>query len=116
MKPDDGPRRILGMLSAVLVWAGAGIAAVLTIATVAVDRARTPVPPFDPGFAAGVVAILALAGALAIVMRVRGLDDLRRSFAACIVATLLIFVTRPEGVIGGSIALVGAAVGVLLGL
>ncbi len=116
MATGDGPRRILEMLSAILVWAGAGIATVLTIATVAVYRVTTPNLPIDPGFAAGVVAIFVLSGTLAILMRVRGFDDLRRHVAACVVATLLIFVARPEGIIGGSVALVGAAIGVLLSL
>jgi hypothetical protein len=110
----DGLRRLLRLLSVALVWLGAAAAATLTIAAFAVDRAnRTPT---DLATVAGVIAILVFAGVLALVMRMRTSNELRRYVAACVFATLLIFVTRPEGIIGGSVALVGGAIGVLRNL
>ncbi|OGS50786.1 MAG: hypothetical protein A3K65_03375 [Euryarchaeota archaeon RBG_16_68_12] len=114
MAPGDGLRRFVRVLSAALVWSGAGIAALLTIATFTVERASGR--PVDSSAAAGIVATLVLAGTLPIVLRVRRLDEVRRYLLACVAATLLIFVTRPEAIIGGSVALVGGAIGVLRNL
>ncbi len=110
--PAEGIRRVLHLLSVALVWAGAGIAAVLTIAAFAVDRVAGN--PVDLATAAGVVAVLVLAGVLGLVMVLPRLKGTRRHLAACVLGTLLIFVTRPEGIVGGSVALVGGALGVLL--
>jgi len=110
--PPDGIRRLLRVLSAALVWIGAAIAAVLAIAAFAVDRVAGRTMGLTT--VAGVVAVLVLAGLLGAVMVLRPLRELRRYLAACVLATLLIFVTRPDGIIGGSVALVGGALGVLL--
>ncbi len=110
----DGLRRFVRVLSAALVWSGAAIAALLAIATFTVERMGGR--PVDPAAAAGIVATLLFAGLLPVVLRLRRFDEVRRSFLVCVVATLLIFVTRPEAIIGGSVALVGGAVGVLRNL
>ena len=99
MAVSDALARVVRLLAPLLVWVGAGIAGLLTIATVTVDRIGGQ--PID------------LAVALPLVMRWPRLKGLRRWIAVCLLATLLVFVTRPEGIIGGSVALVGGAIGVL---
>src|SRR5207245_7154327 len=69
--------------------------------------------PFDLNSLAGVVATFALGAMLPWTLQWRRLDEMRRYFVTCIAATLLVFVTRPEGIIGGSIALAGGVVGIL---
>ena len=103
--------RVVRLLAPLLVWVGAGIAGLLTIATVTVDRIGGQ--PIDLAVALGAAATLAFAVALPLVMRWPRFKGLRRWIAVCLLATLLVFVTRPEGVIGGSVALVGGAIGVL---
>ena len=114
MARGDGVRRIVRVLSSGLVYVGAAIAVVLTVATVTVYRASGT--PIDDAAIPGIIATLVFAGLLPAALWVRRLDELRRFFVACVVATLLVFVTRPEGIIGGSVALVGAAIGVLRNL
>lgn len=106
--------RVVRLLAPFLVWLGAGIAALLTIAAVTVDRIGGK--PIDLAVALGVAATVALALALPLVMRWRRFRILRRWVAVCILATLLVFVTRPEGIIGGSVALAGGTIGVLQNL
>ncbi len=103
--------RVVQLLAPLLVWAGAGIAGLLTIATVTVDRMSGQ--GIGLAVAVGAAATLAFAVALPLVMRWPRIKGLRRWIAVCLLATLLVFVTRPEGIIGGSVALVGGAIGVL---
>jgi len=104
-------RHVSRALAPGLVWLGAGIAVVLLLLSLAADRLRGV--PFDPVSLPGAVAILALAAILPWTLQWKRFDEKRRYFAACIAATLLVFVTRPEGIVGGSIALAGGVVGVL---
>ena len=103
--------RLQRVLAPALVWLGAGIAVILLLLSLAADRLRGVA--FDIPSLAGVVATLALAAALPWSLQWRRFDEMRRYLATCVVATLLVFVTRPEAIIGGSIALVGGVVGVL---
>ena len=104
-------RRVSRALAPGLVWLGAGIALVLLLLTLTADRLRGL--PFDLNSLAGVVATFALGAMLPWTLQWRRLDEMRRYFVTCIAATLLVFVTRPEGIIGGSIALAGGVVGIL---
>jgi len=104
-------RRFLRALAPILVWFGAGIAVVLTLLSLAADRLRGL--PVDLAVAAGVAATFALAAILPWTLTWKRLDEFRRYLATCIVATLLVFVTRPEAIIGGSIALAGGVIGVV---
>ena len=104
-------RRVSSALAPGLVWLGAGIAVVLLLLTLTADRIRGL--PFDVHSLAGVVATFALGAILPWTLQWRRLDEMRRYFVTCIAATLLVFVTRPEGIIGGSIALAGGVIGIL---
>ena len=104
-------RRVSRALAPGLVWIGAGIAVVLLLLSLAANRLRGV--PFDPASLPGVVATLVLAAILPWTLQWKRFDEMRRYFATCIAATLLVFVTRPEGIVGGSIALAGGVVGIL---
>jgi hypothetical protein len=103
--------RGLRFLGPALVWLGAGIAVVLLLLSLAADRLRGG--PFALGSLPGVVATLVLSALLPWSLQWRRFDEARRYLATCIVATLLVFVTRPEAIIGGSVALAGGVIGVL---
>ena len=104
-------RRVSRALAPGLVWIGAGIAVVLLLLSLAANRLRGV--PLDPASLPGVVATLVLAAILPWTLQWKRFDEMRRYFATCIAATLLVFVTRPEGIVGGSIALAGGVVGIL---
>ena len=104
-------RRALRMLAPALVWLGAGAAVILTLLSLAADRIRDL--PIDAAVLAGVVATLTLAALLPWTLTWKRFDEFRRYLAVCVVATLLVFVTRPEAIIGGSVALAGGVVGAL---
>jgi len=104
-------RRVSRALAPGLVWLGAGLAVLLLLLSLAADRLRGL--PFDLASLPGVVAILVLAAILPWTLQWKRYDEMRRYFAACIAATLLVFVTRPEGIVGGSIALAGGVLGIL---
>jgi hypothetical protein len=104
-------RRVSRALAPGLIWVGAGIAVVLLLLSLAANRLRGV--PFDLASLPGVVATLVLAAILPWTLQWNRFDEMRRYFAACIAASLLVFVTRPEGIVGGSIALAGGVVGIL---
>lgn len=93
------------------MWIGSGIAVVLLLLSLAANRLLGI--PFDPASLPAVVATLALAAILPWTLQWKRFDEMRRYFATCIAATLLVFVTRPEGIVGGSIALAGGVIGIL---
>ena len=104
-------RRVSRALAPGLVWIGSGIAVVLLLLSLAANRLLGI--PFDPASLPSVVATLALAAILPWTLQWKRFDEMRRYFATCIAATLLVFVTRPEGIVGGSIALAGGVIGIL---
>ena len=104
-------RRVSRALAPGLVWLGSGLAVVLLLLSLAADRLRGV--PFDAASLPGVVATLALAAILPWTLQWKRYDEMRRYFAACVAATLLVFVTRPEGIVGGSVALAGGVIGIL---
>jgi len=103
--------RLQRVLAPALVWLGAGIAVLLLLLSLAADRLRGRA--FDLPSLPGVVATLVLGAILPWSLQLRKVDEMRRYLVSCLVATLLVFVTRPEAIIGGSLALVGGVVGVL---
>ena len=103
--------RLLRFLAPALVWLGSGISVILLLLSLAADRLRGG--PFAIASLPGAVATLVLAAVLVWSLQWRRLDEMRRYLATCLVATLLVFVTRPEAIIGGSVALAGGVVGVL---
>ncbi len=104
-------RRVSRALAPGLVWLGAGLAVLLLLLSLAADRLRGV--PFDLASLPGVVATLALSAILPWTLQWTRFHETRRYFAVCIAATLLVFVTRPEGIVGGSVALAGGVIGVL---
>src|SRR2546426_8796209 len=93
-------RRVSRAFAPGLVWLGAGIAVVLLLLTLTADRLRGL--PFDLNSLAGVVATFALGAILPWTLQWRRLDEMRRYFLTCIASTLLRFLPRPGGIIGGS--------------
>ena len=107
----DTMRRVMRGLAPAMVWLGAGIAVVLLLLSLAADRLRGG--PFDLASLPGVIATLALAAVLPWSLQWKRFNEIRRYIATCFVATLLVFVTRPEAIIGGSLALAGGVFGVI---
>ena len=107
----DGLRSVFRALAPALIWLGAGLAVVLLLLSLAADRLRGV--PFDLASLPGVVATFVLAAFLPWAVHWKRFDERHRYFVACLAATLLVFVTRPEGVVGGSVALAGGVVGIL---